>query len=922
MLRATIYVLIALFLTIGCQDDDNPVAPPVPKYDIQITNLPTSITSPEGVSHEVIFQVTVINNATNEVVEGAAVALAVPLGQGSITPQTMPTDVHGTGEAMYSFDMPSGKSTTPIFITAEKQSTIAFIVLDGTTRPVELLLTADETLLFPEENESVEVNLTAAVTDERGMGIAGVKLFFELIETEEDSTYGALTPISTTDKEGLAQSTFRSMGGHGTIHIRCSVDEGEDFLDVKDEVAIRIVEPLQGGILFLNASENYIYADNGVTDAIVRAVLKDRSNQAIEGAEIIFSSNNNGAISSPHTTDSLGIALSVFTDIGIPSMNALGEREPCTVTAYYYRLGLAESIEIDIRPQEHVDNIVLAAGKATMHAGSRDTTWVRATCFLDRSRTQLAPEGTMVYFEQDNWMGSFTQSQVPVGRTGTAQTAYVAGTQVGQAIIRAIVVNEDWEYVHSNEVIIDLIPGAPASIYVQSNPSVLRIGEAGEQSMILASVVDSFGNPVRDGSVLVQFSTTLGTVDPPSTPTDSGHAIAFLRPGVEAGVAIVRATVLGLEPAETAVSFIAGGGSSINLGVDDLQIPIGGFTRIHATVRDANGNLIEVPTKVVIVLLTNDVPPEAGNINGNDPFYCDTVYTSNGIATFTFNAGTRIGPQLIRIYTLDEDGNPTGVRATISTLMVVGGPPAILSLGWENDVRDAGGGSWILPVSAHITDQYRNPARDEIVVNFRVDPVGSIESHAFTNGGRAVVDLTYHSEHVFEEVTVTAYLLTEDDSLGQTLTFQLPFQGGELELHVDPNNWMFDRDEPDNICDIRVWAILHDGHGVLINNAPILFTSIRGKFWYDNRAGDQVDFEIFEPRPVRRHTGPVNDGGNPNERQNDDDPDGHAVVWLRGIMDDFFLDPFSMEVTVQIEANVEGYDDVFANPAFVVMTRH
>ena len=67
-------------------------------------------------------------------------------------------------------------------------------------------------------------------------------------------------------------------------------------------------------------------------------------------------------------------------------------------------------------------------------------------------------------------------------------------------------------------------------------------------------------------------------------------------------------------------------------------------------------------------------------------------------------------------------------------------------------------------------------------------------------------------------------------------------------------------------------------------------------------------------------TGSGNDGA-AAELQYDKDPQGHAVVWLRGYEYDFFLDPVTPEMTVQIDARVEAYDDVKADPSFLYVTR-
>ena len=70
---------------------------------------------------------------------------------------------------------------------------------------------------------------------------------------------------------------------------------------------------------------------------------------------------------------------------------------------------------------------------------------------------------------------------------------------------------------------------------------------------------------------------------------------------------------------------------------------------------------------------------------------------------------------------------------------------------------------------------------------------------------------------------------------------------------------------------------------------------------------------MFFPDASRKFTGIV-------DRQNNEPP-GVATVYLRAEEADIFLDPFTLEVTVQINANVEGYNDVQADPGFVFFTR-
>ncbi|MDP8229298.1 MAG: Ig-like domain-containing protein, partial [Candidatus Electryoneaceae bacterium] len=817
--------------------------------------------------------------------------------------------------------------------------------------PVNIQITPPDTSMYIVGSQEASMTITAVVTNEGGVGVPATTVKFEMRPMYPDSgdtLFGSLTPRDTTDMNGQVQTVFSSRGGAGRMIIRAEVlpsgVDGDEDVEIAAEMKL-YVERRHGndtGALWLNADKDYIYADNAVTTATLMAILKDQENQALSNREIIFTSNNFGTVQSPKLTDSLGIASVTFRDIGMESEDRNGQHAPCMIIAKYDPMGLSDTVFIDIRPQEEVNNIVLSAGAQSMGAGSNDSTWVRASVFLDAERTQPAPLGTMVHFDVTAAMGIFSEQHVTVGGGGVAETNYITGNQPGFAVLTAFAVNEEAGEegeditITSNEVQIELVPGPPAFVLVQANPSVLQIGEIDEHADITAAVFDSVGNPIRDNTALVQFATTLGTVEPASTPTVNGIAQVLLRPGVVAGNAQVSATVDGVAgpiSAQTSVRFISGGGSTIQLSASPLQIQVIGtggnsVAEIRASVRDANGNMTEVATPVVFTIL-----PEA-DMNGtsrlNNDMRKDTSMTSNGIARASLTAGEKTGPQLIRAYTLTADGEPTGVIATLSNVAVVAGPPNAVDIDVNDLGTDAGGGAWSVEVSARVFDTYQNPVTDSIPVMFTVrEGIASVTAgytgNEGTSGepvrGLAYGTMTYNSEVTFDSVTVVAYCRTElVDSVGGELLHVLPLQEGNLQLHDDPINWMFERNSPDS-CDVRVWAILVDGHQILIDNAPIHFTTSRARFFYIWRYVPSVAYRMFFPEPAIRFTGPENDG-DVNERRVDDDARGHAEVWLRGYEQDFYLDPFTLEVTVQIEACVEGYDDVTSDPVFLFCTRH
>jgi len=89
---------------------------------------------------------------------------------------------------------------------------------------------------------------------------------------------------------------------------------------------------------------------------------------------------------------------------------------------------------------------------------------------------------------------------------------------------------------------ITYMQAAPQSIQLNASPQ--EIGIWMNTSNITATVLDQFGNPVADGT-LVHFETDLGMIDS-FAPTRNGTALAVLRSGFTAGRARVYAKVSGI----------------------------------------------------------------------------------------------------------------------------------------------------------------------------------------------------------------------------------------------------------------------------------------------------------------------------------------------------------------------------------------
>jgi len=531
--------------------------------------------------------------------------------------------------------------------------------------------------------------------------------------------------------------------------------------------------------------------------------------------------------------------------------------------------------------------------------------------------------------------GQFTSDWVPLGQNGTGRTIYIAGNLVGTAVIRAFVRNEDSpdSIVYSNEVEITLLAGPPSGIRLTAIPNILYTNHPSAFSTITAFVRDTSGNPVRQGE-LVSFRTTKGDVMPSALTDTLGRAQVRLTSGVQSGVAVVTGSVTtptGTISGTATVTFVASYPNTMELSVDPLTIEASGAggvsnATIRASVKDANGNATGSPAMVVFQLLNESNPPRGCDINNHG--HIDSARTANGVAVATINAGTQTGSVRIRAYTWRDpgadnagiDGIPRTDTVFASTwVTVIAGGPGHLDIDVNDDAEDAGGGVWQIPVSARVYDSQGNSVADEVPVTFSVDPQIATIDPGFTGNdigmgatqGIAYSWLRYHSSNTFAPITITAEVQTDDSAITASRAWVLPLQRGQIELNADPGSWMFDRARPNDTCLVKVWAIVTDGHGVTINGAPVLFRTDRARFYWQNLRINR--YVPFFPAPARRFTGLVNNENN-EER-------GVATVYLRGIMDDFYLDAFTLEVMVHVEVAIEGYD-VGANGVNVRMTRH
>jgi hypothetical protein len=738
--------------------------------------------------------------------------------------------------------------------------------------------------------------IRATVVDEFNVGVAGVPISFRT------TTLGILSSdAGTTDNTGSKSVTFYSVPNEpeGVATVWAEVS------DLVDSTTVTINQSVGAtGRIILSTDSYLIYADNGITTANLTALLQDADYQVIRNVEVIFTSDY-GSVNSPVMTDSAGIANALFRDIGFTSYP-----DSTTIIAKYPTLNVSDTVRVMIAPALDVDFIQLNSATTSMQANGLDSSRVDAIIYLENGT--LAPQGTEVHFlVEGESIGDISPTIATITEAGTATSWYRTGITVGIDTLYAVV-----QGVYSNGVAMHLNPGPPSHVNLSVDESTVSVNST-TPIEVTATVTDTTGNPVEDDEG-VYFTASLGSIYPPQVPTLGGEAITELLPGTTAGQSWIKAQV-GTAIDSILVTFTPIDPAYISLSADYTAIAIspGGdttFTPIHAHVKDASGNYVGNGI-VVHFEIVNGFP--GGGVNINNHGIEDSTVTSGGIASVVLNAGENPGPVQIRAWTYNDEQIEISAQQALVT--IVSGPPANIDINFMSDPVTGGGDVWNIEVSALVEDDQGNQVPNGVSVSFLIlpDTIAEIQGDAVTGNenwdgntqpGVAFTTLAYHSDEIFEEVTVLAYTVTGEDTITGSQDKILPLDAnGTLTLTVSPIAWNFTTMPPPSdpaIMEMR--TVLKDGHQNHVNGGTILFQSPKGRaFRYSNEQG-ATWLAITGPEGF---TTPP-----PPEQQ---DSTGIATLWLLTTFEEAFPDPSALITTAQITAVLLDYGDITASPQTV-----
>jgi len=270
--------------------------------------------------------------------------------------------------------------------------------------------------------------------------------------------------------------------------------------------------------------------------------------------------------------------------------------------------------------------------------------------------------------------------------------------------------------------LLHLYTSSSSTVTLMANPTMLPAGNA---SVLTATVINQFGNPVANGTV-VSFTTSLGSISPVTATTIGGVVTATLSSTI-AGVATVTATVGSLSTTAQ-VTFTPGAPFTLTLNAAPTTLPVGNSSALTATATDQYGNPVMDGTAISFTTSLGALSNGAASTSGG-VVTATLSSTISGVATVTATLGSLNATALVTF----TPGAPF-------TFTFVLAPAVIVANGISQSVA-----------TVAVVDQYGNPVGG-VNVNFLAAIGAFLPASSATNAGGQVTavltSLIPAAEHV------------------------------------------------------------------------------------------------------------------------------------------------------------------------------
>jgi len=480
----------------------------------------------------------------------------------------------------------------------------------------------------------------------------------------------------------------------GTAYVTATVDSISDHVQV-------LFTPLGPHTITVTGIPPQITV-GGATSAIQALVVDQYGNRVANGTLVSFATSL-GSIAPPSSATVNGVAYSVLTSgttAGSAIVTATSGAASGTGTVIF--VAGAPRLTVTANP------VILNVGQiSNIRAIAKD------------AFGNNVPNGTVVTFTTS--LGYFTQSSGDTTyqvTSGGQANAGLTSTEPGTAVVEARVGSD------LAAVLVTFNPGPPRYVEVLSvEPAIIEscVGTA----LARARVTDQFGNPVRDGTVVVFDVTPQGDAEPiDGGRTSGGVAQAIISAGTVPGPATLWAWPEAYRTSvvdDFGIEFTEGPPDRVEVTVQPPQLMVGGSrATVRARVVDCGGNPVEEGTLVTVTIAS-----------GGGSLMPQTTTTVGGWAYSTLTSPDETGAATIRARSDNREGT--------AVVQYIPGPPFDILLSADPLSIPADGLS-TSTIGAEVRDRYGNSVADRMLVVFSTD-LGSFETgltyRGSTSGGRA-----------------------------------------------------------------------------------------------------------------------------------------------------------------------------------------
>ena len=598
----------------------------------------------------------------------------------------------------------------------------------------------------------------------------GNEISDEVITLSMTSGAGALSTATVTTAAGGVEVVYTASTTVGVETVKAEATNG-----VIATVDISLVQAVVGSIVLTAKAQTLIAG--GTTSTEITALVNDTNGNPITSPTVVSFSTTAGLLSASNAT----------TDDGNASVNLISATRIGFATITATAGGAAASVVVTFiaGPPSAIN---LTATPNNLTAGSSTISTLRAQV-IDAFGNPVA-DGQVISFAITT--GSGTLSALTASTSGGfASVSYTPSSTPGLVQITAEATNGAFSTTDINLI----TPTVGAVTLATGATSLVANGTSG--TPVIATVIDTVGNPIADGTV-VSFTTTSGTLSSATATTSLGEARVTLFSPATVGVATITATAGGFSGTAT-VTFIPGSVSTIVLSAAPNNLSADGKSTslIRAQVSDGQGNAV-ADGEVISFAITS----------GSGILSSTTDDTSGGLATVTYTASSTPGTVTIRA--VSTNGNfataaITLIQATVGSVEV--------SIGAQSLVAD--GASQAL-VTATVKDTAGNNIADGTFVSFTTTAGTLSSASASTTNGVAKVNLT--SATLVGVATITA---TAGGFSGTAVVTFIPGSVSAIAVGANPNNLTADGKSTSVIR-----AQVTDGQGNAVADGEVISFSV------------------------------------------------------------------------------------------------